>query len=322
MPDFLRGGLLAAVLLVGSVGGLTLLGSRPALLNVSYDPTRELWQDLNEAFAAQSARDAGKPLVIKVSHGGSSGQARAVIDGLQADVVTLAMWSDVDALRSRGLVADGWEHRHPLPYFSTLVFVVRAGNPKQIADWPDLIKDGVQVVTPNPKTSGNGKLSLLAAWGAILQATGSEDRARAYVRELYKHVPVLDSGARGATLTFAQKKVGDVQITWENEAHLQLQEYPGEYEIVVPSRSIKAEPPVAVVDKVVDRKGTRAVAEAYLKFLDTAAGQAIIAKHHYRPRGSSEAGLFKITDIEPGGWGAAQERFFGAGGEYERITGR
>lgn len=326
MPDFLRGALLAAVLLIGTVGGLTLLGSRPALLNVSYDPTRELWQDLNEAFAAQHQHDTGKPLVIKMSHGGSSGQARAVIDGLQADVVTLAMWSDVDAIRARGLIEDRWEKRHKLPYFSTLVFVVRQDNPKGILDWADLIKPGVEVITPNPKTSGNGKLTFLAAWGAILQETGSEDKAREFVRELYQHVPVLDAGARGATLTFAQKKKGDVQITWENEAHLQVQEYPGQFKIVTPQRSILAEPPVAVVDKVVDRKGTRAVAEAYLKFLDTDAGQAIIAKHHYRPRGELEAalkgGLFRIEEIVPGGWGKAQERFFGAGGEYDRMTGK
>jgi sulfate transport system substrate-binding protein len=321
---FVEGVLLAVLVLGGTVSGLTLFASRPALLNVSYDPTRELWHDLNEAFAEQQARETGTRPTIQVSHGGSSSQARAVIDGLQADVVTLALWSDVDALRARGLLADGWEQRYPLPYFSTIVFVVRGGNPKGIQDWPDLIHDGVQIITPNPKTSGNGKLSFLAAWGAIQTSTGSEEQARAFVRDLYKHVPVLDTGARGATLTFAQKRVGDVQITWENEAYLQLQEYPGQLEIVYPSRSIKAEPPVAVVDKVVDRKGTRALAEAYLKFLATDVGQKIIEKHHYRPRSatSDARNLFTITDFVPGGWAAAQEKFFGARGEYDRLTGK
>jgi sulfate transport system substrate-binding protein len=316
---FLAGALVAVLLLGGTVTGLTLLGTRPALLNVSYDPTRELWVELNEAFAA---RNPGT-LRLQMSHGGSSAQARAVLDGLRADVVTLALWSDVDALRAGGLIADGWEERYPPPYFSTIVFVVRAGNPKGIQDWPDLIREGVQVITPNPKTSGNGKLSFLAAWGAIQTTTGSEEQARDYVRALYQHVPVLDSGARSATLTFAQKKVGDVQITWENEAHLELKEYPGELEIVYPARSIRAEPPVAIVDKVVERKGTRDLAEAYLKFLYTDEGQEIIARHHYRPANAAkDPRLFGITDVVPGGWGAAQDKFFGSKGEYDRLTAK
>src|SRR5262245_37059547 len=215
------------------------------LLNVSYDPTRELWQELNELFIAKHKRETGQDLTINQSHGGSGAQARAVIDGLEADVVTLALGSDTDALRRHGLLADGWQNRLPnnsLPYYSTIVFVVRKGNPRRIKDWPDLVRDDVEVVTPNPKTSGNGKLSFLAAGGAVLKRGGSEADARAFVTKLYRCVPVLDSGARGSTITFAQRNIGDVHLTWENEAHLEVAEAKGSLEIVSPAVSIRSEP--------------------------------------------------------------------------------
>jgi len=321
LRDLLWGGLAAALALFGTTGLLSLFASRPAVLNVSYDPTRELWAELNDAFARQSSETVN----VRMSHGGSSSQARAIIDGLPADVATLALWSDIDALRERGMIAEGWESRFPPPWSSTIVFVVRAGNRKNIRDWPDLIRDKVTVITPNPKTSGNGRLSFLAAWGAIQTTTGSEEQARDFVRELYRHVPVLDTGARGSTLTFAQKKIGDVQLTWENEAYQQLAEAPGAFEIVYPSRSIRAEPPVAIVDRVVDRKGTRRVAEAYLRFLSTDAGQEIIGRHHFRttnPKFATihhEIDCFAITDIEPRGWPGVQDRFFGENGEFDRM---
>ena len=255
------------------------------LLNVSYDPTRELWKDLNEKFTAQQAA-SGKTVSIKQSHGGSGSQARAVIDGLEADVVTLAMWSDTEQLHKKGLIKDGWEEALPnrsLPYTSTIVFVVRKGNPKNIKTWADLSGSGIEIITPNPKTSGNGKLAFLAAWGSVISKGGSEDDARAFVTQLYKQVPVLDSVARGATTTFAQKGIGDVHLTWENEAHLEVTEAKGELELVFPEVSILAEPHVAVVDSVADKKGTRATAEDYLKFLYTKEGQEVIAKNFYRP---------------------------------------
>src|SRR5256886_5170882 len=251
---------------------ITWLGTAHAveLLNVSYDPTRELWRQLNERFIAAYAKSPGGQLTIKQSHGGSSAQARSVIDGLEADVVTLALEPDTDAIRKAGLIADGWQKQLPngsVPYTSTILFVVRKGNPKGIKDWPDLVKPGIQIITPSPKTSGNGKLSFLAAWGSVTQRGGSDAAALEYVTKLYKQVPVLDSGARGSTTTFAQKKIGDVHLTWENEAHLEVDEAGGELEVVYPSASIRAEPYVAVVDANVERKGTRAAAEAYLKFL-------------------------------------------------------
>ena len=235
------------------------------LLNVSYDPTRELWKALNAAFIPLYQKEKGVTLTINQSHGGSGSQARAVVDGLDADVVTLALWPDTDAIRKAGLIASGWENRLPnnsVAYRSTIVFVVRKGNPKGIKDWPDIVKPGVEIVTPNPKTSGNGKLSFLAAWGSVTERGGSQDDARAFVTKLYKAVPVLDQGARGSTTTFAQKKIGDVQITWENEARLELQEFPDQFEIVYPPISFLAEPPLAWVDANVKRKGTTEAAQS------------------------------------------------------------
>jgi sulfate transport system substrate-binding protein len=301
------------------------------LLNVSYDPTRELWRDLNKKFIQQYELQTGKKVEIRQSHASSGSQARAVIDGLEADVVTLALWSDTDALRKKGLIKDGWEERlpeHSLAYFSTIVFVVRKGNPRGIKDWPDLVKEGVHVITPNPKTSGNGRLSFLAAWGSVRQRGGSEEDARAYVTKLYQHTPVLDNGARGSTTTFAQKKIGDVHLTWENEAHLEVAETPGELEIVYPPVSIRAEPFVAVVDANVDRKGTRALAEVYLKFLFTEEAQHILARHYYRPINEAvrkqyqeqlpELKLFSIKDIAAN-WEDAQNKFFANGAIFDSI---
>jgi sulfate/thiosulfate-binding protein len=301
------------------------------LLNVSYDPTRELWRDLNDQFVADYEKKTGQRLTIQQSHGGSGSQARAVIDGLEADVVTLALPSDTDAIRKKGrLINEGWEERlpeHSLPYFSTIVFVVRKGNPKDVHDWPDLVKLGIEVITPNPKTSGNGKLSFLAAWGSVVTTGGDEDKARQFVGELYRRVPVLDSGARGATTTFAHKQIGDVHLTWENEAYLEVEESAGELEIVYPSVSIRAEPKVAVVDDNVDRRGTRAAAEAYLQFLYTDAAQETIARHHYRPSNPEvlkrhpelpEIKLFSVTALA-GNWDDAQTKFFANRAEFDRI---
>jgi sulfate/thiosulfate-binding protein len=303
------------------------------LLNVSYDPTRELYKDINAAFAKEWKTKTGDTLTIQQSHAGSGGQARAVIDGLKADVVTLALAYDIDVIaeRAKSLPAN-WQTRLPqnsTPYTSTIVFLVRKDNPKAIKDWDDLVKPGVAVITPNPKTSGGARWNYLAAWGYALHANGgSEDKARAFVSKLYKNVPVLDSGARGSTVTFAQRGLGDVAISWENEAYLTLQEFGADkFEIVVPSESILAEPPVAVVDKVVDAKGTRAVAEAYLQFLYTPEAQAIIAKNYYRPRLESAAAaapkplaavkLFTIEEF--GGWGKAQATHFNDGGVFDKI---
>ena len=300
------------------------------LLNVSYDPTRELWRSLNRAFIARYETETGQRLAIRQSHGGSGSQARGVIDGLPADVVTLALWSDTDAIRKKGLIADAWEERLPnrsLPYHSTIVFVVRRGNPKDVHDWPDLVRAGVQIITPNPKTSGNGKLSFLAAWGAVLRRGGTEADAREFVTRLYWQVPVLDTGARGSTTTFAQNGIGDVHLTWENEAHLEVRESHGSLAIVYPPVSIRAEPYVALVDAVVDRKGTRAAAEAYLRFLYTAEAQEIIARHHYRPSNADvlkkhpelrEIDLFPVSTVARD-WGEAQDRFFADGGVFDGI---
>lgn len=326
---------LTALALVGSLSGCgsSNAGSGPSvqLLNVSYDPTRELWRDINAQFTAQYRAKTGVELSIKQSHAGSSTQARAVIDGLDADVVTLALWSDTDAIRKKGLINAGWEERLPhrsLPYVSTIVFVVRHGNPKGIKDWPDLLKPDVSVITPNPKTSGNGKLSFLAAWGYAIQSGGSEEAARKYVAELYRRVPVLETGARGATTTFAQKGIGDVHLSWENEAQLEVQESGSGLEIVYPSRSIRAEPYVAVVDANVDRKGTRKIAEAYLKFLYSDAGQETVARHFYRPIREEilakhadrfpKIALFPITAIAAD-WNAAQDKFFAEGGVFDLL---
>ena len=318
----------------GNPAASTSGGGEPAaaieLLNVSYDPTRELWKELNEKFTAKE-QAAGRNISIKQSHGGSGSQARAVIDGLEADVVTLAMWSDTDQLRKKGLIKEGWENALPnrsLPYTSTIVFVVRKGNPRGIRAWSDLTAAGIEIITPNPKTSGNGKLAFLAAWGSVLQKGGTEDEARAFVTQLYKQVPVLDTAARGATTTFAQKGIGDVHLTWENEAHLEVAEAKGELELVFPEASILAEPHVAVVDVNVDKKKTRAAAEEYLKFLYTPEGQAVIAKHFYRPTNADVLAanaaafpsleLFSITKLAAS-WDEAQTKFFADGAEFDRI---
>jgi len=301
------------------------------LLNVSYDPTRELWRAINEKFIAQYAKQTGTTLSIKQSHGGSSTQARAVIDGLDADVVTLALWTDTEAIHRAGLIADGWERRLPndsLPYVSTIVFVVRKGNPKGIKDWPDIVKPGIEIITPNPKTSGNGHLSFLAAWGSVVVRGGSEQDAKDFVTRLYKQVPVLDSGARGSTTTFVQKQIGDVHLSWENEAHLEVQEAGGDLEIVYPPVSIRAEPRPAVVDANVKRKGTAEMAQAYLKFLYSDDGQEIIAKNFYRPTNPAifkqhaaafpDIQLFPITAIAKD-WADAQKKFIADGGVFDGI---
>jgi len=314
---------------------LTALGTSAAaqtLLNVSYDPTRELYQDFNAAFIKYWKAKSGQTVTIKQSHGGSGGQARAVIDGLEADVVTLALAYDIDAVAQSGLTAAGWQKRLPQnssPYTSTVVFLVRKGNPKAIKDWGDLLKPGVQIITANPKTSGGARWNYLAAWGyALRQPGGTDEKARQFVSGLYKKVPVLDSGARGSTITFVQRQIGDVLLAWENEAYLALEESPGQLEIVVPSVSILAEPPVAVVDKVVDRRGTRALAEAYLQYLYSPEAQEIAAKRHYRPRDPNVAARFagnfakvKLFSIDEvfGGWQKAQKTHFADGGVFDQI---
>ena len=301
------------------------------LLNVSYDPTRELWRDINASFIPEYAKKTGTTLEIKQSHGGSGTQARAVVDGLEADVVSLALWPDTDAIRKAGQIEAGWDQRlanKSVPYTSTIVFVVRKGNPKSIKDWPDIVKPGFEIVTPNPKTSGNGKLSFLAAWGSVTQRGGSDADALAFVKQLYEHVPVLDLGARGSTTTFVQKKIGDVHLSWENEARLEVQEAAGEVEIVYPPISFLAEPPVTWVDANVKRKHTEAAAKAYLEFLYTHEGQVIIAKNFYRPidpevraRYASEfpdIKLFPVTAIAKS-WDDAYDRFFNDGKLFDSF---
>jgi sulfate transport system substrate-binding protein len=318
------------------LSGATLAGTAAAatLLNVSYDPTRELYRDVDAAFLAQwNASHPGDKVSIRMSHGGSGKQARSVVDGLPADVVTLALAYDIDALADRGLLAKDWQKRlpdHSTPYTSTIVFLVRKGNPKGIRDWGDLVRPGVQVITPNPKTSGGARWNFLAAWGYARKLPGgTDDSAKAFVKTLFQHVPVLDTGARGATNTFVQRGVGDVLLAWENEAFLAQKELGrGAFEIVVPSISILAEPPVAVVDRNVQKHGTEALAEAYLQFLYTPAAQEIIARNFYRPRLASvearyghqfpKLKLFTIDDTF-GGWRAAQERFFADGGVFDQI---
>jgi sulfate/thiosulfate-binding protein len=302
------------------------------ILNVSYDPTRELYADFNAAFVKYWQAKSKQTVTIQQSHGGSGGQARAVIDGLDADVVTLALAFDVDAVQQSGLISAGWQKRLPqnsAPYTSTIVFLVRKGNPKGIKDWGDLIKPGTAVITPNPKTSGGARWNYLAAWEFAKRLPGGNDtKAREFVAQLYRNVPVLDSGARGSTTTFVQRGIGDVLLTWENEAYLALTEAEDKVEIVTPSVSILAEPPVAVVDKNVDRKGTRAIAEAYLQYLYSPEGQEIAAKHHYRPRDGKVAAahqgqftnvkLFTIDEAF-GGWPAAQKTHFADGGSFDQI---
>ncbi|HVV51005.1 MAG TPA: sulfate ABC transporter substrate-binding protein [Polyangia bacterium] len=304
------------------------------LLNVSYDPTRELYQDVNAAFARQWQQKTGQTVSISQSHGGSGKQARSVIDGLDADVVTLGLAYDIDAIAEKsGRIAADWQKRLPdnsAPYTSTIVFVVRKGNPKGIHDWDDLARAGVTVVAPNPKTSGGARWAYLAAWGYALKRPGGSDAAaREFVRKVYKNVPVLDSGARGSTTTFGQRGIGDVLVSWENEAYLLVNELGKDrFQIVDPSTSILAEPPVAVVDKNVDRHGTRAVAEAYLKFLYSDEGQELAVKNHYRPRSAAvaakHAGAFpavKLFTIDQvfGGWKKAQATHFADGGTFDQI---
>ncbi len=323
---------------ISSLAALTLLAQAPAfaadisLLNVSYDPTRELYHEFDAAFARHWKAKTGDNVTIKQSHGGSGKQARSVIDGLQADVVTLALAYDIDAIRDKGLINPGWEQKlnyRSAPYTSTIVFLVRKGNPKQIRDWGDLVKPGVSVITPNPKTSGGARWNHLAAYGyALRQPGGNDAKARDYLARLYKNVPVLDSGARGATTTFVERGIGDVLLAWENEALLALRELgPDKFEIVAPSVSILAEPPVAVVDKNVDKRGTRKVAQAYLEFLYGDQGQEIIAKNYYRPavdkfakKYASQFPQIKLFQIsEFGGWTAAQKTHFADGGVFDQI---
>ncbi|OWW19149.1 sulfate ABC transporter substrate-binding protein [Noviherbaspirillum denitrificans] len=304
-----------------------------SLLNVSYDPTRELYQDFNKAFATQWKAKNGDNVTVKQSHGGSGKQARSVIDGLDADIVTLALAYDIDEIAARGLLSKDWQKRLPhnsSPYTSTIVFLVRKGNPKGIKDWNDLAKPGVSVITPNPKTSGGARWNYLAAWGyALKQQGGSEATAKDFVTKIFKNVPVLDSGARGATTTFVERGIGDVLIAWENEAILAIKELgPDKFEVVAPTLSILAEPPVAVVDKVVDKKGTRKVAEAYLQYLYTDEGQEIAAQNYYRPISDKVAKkyaaqfpkvkLFTIDEVF-GGWTTAQKAHFSDGGSFDQI---
>jgi len=323
-----------AVLLTSVLGMVQAADPREiTLLNVSYDPTRELYQDFNAAFARYWKEKTGVTVQVRQSHGGSGKQARAVIEGLEADVVTLALAYDIDALHIHGqLLPADWRNRLPhgsCPYTSTIVFLVRKGNPKQIRDWDDLVRPGVAVITPNPKTSGGARWNYLAAWGYARHRYGNEDKARDFVQRLLQNVPVLDSGARGSTTTFVQRGIGDVLLAWENEALLALREMGRDkVQIVVPSESILAEPPVAVVDRYVDKHGTREVATAYLQYLYSAEGQEIAARHYYRPRDPQVAAryaeqfpplkLFTIDD-EFGGWTKAQAEHFADGGIFDRI---
>ncbi len=341
MLDLMRRLLLLLPLLLGAAactaapqnGAAGQQKSSVELLNVSYDPTRELYQAVNTAFAKQWLDKTGQTVTIKQSHGGSGAQARSVIDGLDADVVTLALWSDVDALRQAGLISSpDWATRLPnnsAPYTSTIVFLVHQGNPKQIHDWDDLAKPGVSVITPNPKTSGGARWNYLAAWGFALDNGRTSDQAKELVSRIYKNVPVLDSGARASTTTFVERGIGDVLIAWENEAYLALSQPGGDkFQIVNPSTSILAEPSVAVVDRVVDKHGTRAVAQAYLEFLYTDEGQRLAAQNFYRPRDSVVATefaskfptikLFTIDDLF-GGWPKTQKQHFDDGGIFDQI---
>lgn len=302
------------------------------LLNVSYDPTRELYVEYNTAFAKYWKEKTGDNVKVEQSHGGSGSQSRAIIDGLQADVATLALAADVDALAKKGkLLPDDWATRLPdnsAPYTSTVVFLVKKGNPKKIKDWDDLVKSGVEVITANPKTSGGARWNYLAAWGYAKKKLGSDQAAQDFVAKLYKNVPVLDSGARGSTTTFAQRGVGDVLLAWENEAHLALKEF-GEdkFDIVVPSISVLAEPSVAVVDKNAEAKGNTVVAKAYLEYLYSKEGQTIAAKNYYRPRNAEVAAAYAknfpkltfVTIADFGGWGKAQPEHFGDGGIFDKI---
>lgn len=331
LTRFLTVALLASSI---QVGGLGVAFADTTILNVSYDPTRELYKDFNAAFAEKWKADTGETVTIQASHGGSGKQARAVIDGLAADVVTLALEADIDAIaKETGKIPADWKTKfgnNSAPYTSTIVFLVRKGNPKGIKDWGDLVKDDIQVITPNPKTSGGARWNFLAAWAWARAANGGDDtKAQEYVTQLFKHVPVLDTGARGSTTTFVQRGLGDVLLAWENEAYLSLEELgPDNFDIVTPSISIKAEPPVALVDGNVDVKGTRKVAEAYLQYLYSDVGQKIAAKHYYRPFKPEVADpndIKRFADVklvtidEFGGWKEAQPKYFGDGGLFDQI---
>ncbi|QMW22624.1 sulfate ABC transporter substrate-binding protein [Sandaracinobacteroides saxicola] len=325
--------LLAAALLAPLLVAAPVAAQTVTLLNVSYDPTRELYKDVNDAFAADWRTRTGQTVNIRMSHGGSGKQARSVIDGLPADVVTLALGYDIDEIAKNGLIARDWQKRlrfNSTPYFSTIVFLVRKGNPKGIRDWGDLVKPGVQVITPNPKTSGGARWNYLAAWGwALNQPGGSPASARDYVTRLYRNVPVLDTGARGSTTTFVQRGIGDVLLAWENEAFLAKKELgPDKVDIIVPSISVLAEPPVALVDANVRRNGTARVAQAYLDFLYTPAAQRIIGRNYYRPQVQSVSKEFaaqfprlRLLTINRdfGGWAAAQKTHFDDGGQFDQI---
>ena len=317
-----------------TTSGETATPSEITLLNVSYDPTRELWKEINAAFVPRYQKDTGIALTIKQSHGSSGSQARAIIDGLEADVATLSIWSDTNSLQKQGLLKDQWEESFPnrsLPYTSTVVFVTRKGNPLGLKDWPDLIKGKVEIITPSPRTSGNGKLSFLAAWGSVIAAGGSNEDAQQFVKELYRRVPVLDAGARGATTTFAQKGVGDVHLALENEALLEVRESVGELQIVYPPQSILHEPHVALVDRIVDKRDTRTAAVAYLRFLYTQVGQEIIAKNFFRPTDPEvlrkfeaqfpKLRMFTITDFVSN-WDEAQAKFFADGALFDQLYER
>jgi sulfate/thiosulfate transport system substrate-binding protein len=331
--SFVLGAAVASLVLAG---GPSHTLADTTILNVSYDPTREFYQEFNEAFAEHWQQQTGEEITIQQSHGGAGKQARAVIDGLEAHVVTLALAYDIDEIAARsGWLPQNWQSRLPhnsSPYTSTIVFLVRKGNPKGIQDWGDLVKEDVQVITPNPKTSGGARWNYLAAWAwALRQPGGDDQKAQAFVAKLYQHVPVLDTGARGSTTTFVQRGIGDVLLAWENEAFLALEELgPDQFEIVVPSLSILAEPPVTLVDHVVDKDGTREVAQAYLEYLYSPTGQALAAKHFYRPvapEHADPADLERFPEVELitiddvfGGWQEAQSRHFADGGVFDQIA--
>lgn len=312
------------------------VGSKPAsqeltLLNVSYDPTRELWQAINSRFVPKYEAEKNVKLTIKQSHAASGSQSRAISDGLEADVATLSLWPDLDFLRKKQLIGEDWDAQFPnrsVPYISTVVFVVRKGNPKEIRDWADLGKTGIEIITPSPKTSGNGRLALLGAWGSIVLKGGSDAEAREYLARVYRNVPVLDTGARGATMTFSQKGIGDVHIAVESEARLEVRESQGELELIYPSRSIRHDPPVAIVDSVVDRRGTRESAKSYLDYLYTSEGQTIIAENDFRPLDPQvlakysnrfpKIDLFTVQDLGPN-WDEIQKKFFAEGAMFDAI---
>lgn len=330
-PNTLRRSILALVLAAGSAVPLQASAAGPELLNVSYDVARELYKEINPAFIASYKQQSGQTVEVKQSHGGSSKQARAVADGLAASVVTMNQANDIDMLADRGLVAKDWAKKFPnnaAPYYSTMVFLVRKGNPKQVRDWQDLARPGVAVIIPNPKTAGNGRYTYLGAWGSVIKKGGNEAAARDLVSKIFKNVPILDGGGRAATTTFTQRQIGDVLVTFENEVSMVRKEFGNDFEVVYPTSSILAESPVAVVDKVVDRQKLRQPATAYLNFLYSPVGQEIGAKHFMRVR--SEAvmkkyaanykpiSLFTVDEVF-GGWRAAQKRHFDDGGEFDKI---